>query len=264
MGDPPSDKIHLGKEDRMCCFSQPVESVSHTHIFARSAEKGRQFLVYEMKLVAKAELAMILPLPVPPKTAEDAVTFINLKDYPGLFHDMKEGFPEPPTRGDALADLGNAPKPKSLAVVEVGDFEASFVPSVADFSRLDERFRLPAAAWDALPGYKDHGFAVFKLKKGVREVHPMAFEFPRTDPKRLFFPTVHIHDGKVHATAVFDHSLYCQSREGETLQVLRWDESPKLASGFVKTAKTAGIVDADRHVHRRRISGEQKNEDTLV
>ncbi len=247
----------------MCCFSQPVESVSHTHIFARSATEGRQYLVYEMKVAAKSDLAMILPLPVPPKSAEDAVKFINLKEYPGLFHDMKEGFPEPPTRGVPAAE-DHGPVPKSLAVVEVGDFEASFVPTVADFSRLDERFRLPSAAWDALPGYKNHGFAVFKLKKGAKEIHPMAFEFPRAEPKKLFFPTVHIHDGKVHATAVFDHSLYCQSRDGETLQVMNWEESPILASAFVKTAKTAGVVDPARHVHRRRISNEQKNEDILV
>ena len=37
-----------------------------------------------------------------------------------------------------------------------------------------------------------------------------------------------------------------------------------LRSTFVKIAKAAGVVDATRHVHRRRISGEQKNEDILV
>ena len=244
----------------MCCFSQPVESVSHTNIFARSANEGRQYLVYEMKLAAKSDLAMILPLPVPPKSAEDAVRFINLKEYPGFFSDMNRGFPTPAAQGPA----DNKPRAKALAVVEVGNFEASFVPTIADFSRLDERFRLPTAAWDALPGYKGHGFAVFKLKKGVKDIHPMAFEFPRAEPKKLFFPTVHIHDGKVHATAVFDHSLYCQSREGEALQIRSWEESPKLASTFVKIAKAAGIVDGARHVHRRRISDEQKNEDILV
>jgi hypothetical protein len=35
-----------------------------------------------------------------------------------------------------------------LEVIQVGDFEASFVPTVKDFSRLDERFRLPSAVWD--------------------------------------------------------------------------------------------------------------------
>ena len=38
----------------------------------------------------------------------------------------------------------------------------------------------------------------------------MAFSFPRHDPDRLFFPTVHIHDGHVYSVAQFDHSLYYQ------------------------------------------------------
>ena len=92
----------------------------------------------------------------------------------------------------------------------------------------------------------------------------MAFEFPRAEPKRLFFPTVHIHDGKVHATAVFDHSLYCQSREGEELRLLEWAESGSLASEFMKTDKTAGIVDPARHIYLHEISGEKKNEDVLA
>ena len=80
------------------------------------------------------------------------------------------------------------------------------MPTVKDFARLDERFKLPPSTWDDLPGYKDYGFAVFKLKKGEQKVHPMAFEFPRGDTRKLFFPTVHIHDGKVHQTAGFDHA----------------------------------------------------------
>ena len=48
----------------MCCFSRPVHAVSDTGIFARFAEKGRQFLVYSMKMKADEELAMILPIPV--------------------------------------------------------------------------------------------------------------------------------------------------------------------------------------------------------
>ena len=56
----------------MCCFSKPVELVADTYIFARS-DNGRQFLVYSMSYAAPSELAMVLPLPVPPDTPEDAV-----------------------------------------------------------------------------------------------------------------------------------------------------------------------------------------------
>ena len=72
-----------------------------------------------------------------------------------------------------------------------------------DWDRLDERFRIPPSIFDALPAYRDFGFAVFKLqvtgresesglfpeKPATKTFHPMAFEFPRADPDRLFFPT---------------------------------------------------------------------------
>ena len=131
---------------------------------------------------------------------------------------------------------------KKLEVVEVGSFEASFVPAIKDFARLDERFRLPTSVWEKLPQYKDYGFAVFKLKKGASKVHPMAFEFPRALKDVLFFPTVHIHDGTVPAKAKFDHSLFCQM-EGEA--PLMWEESPGLADGFMKVKETQGIIEGN-------------------
>ena len=57
----------------MCCFSRPVVSVSDTKIFVRPQDKGRQFLVYNMSIEARSELAMILPLPAD----ESDVEFIN-------------------------------------------------------------------------------------------------------------------------------------------------------------------------------------------
>src|SRR5262249_2806219 len=129
--------------------------------------------------------------------------------------------------------------------------------------RLDEAFKLPEDVWEKLPQYKDHGFTVFKLKKGAKRIHPMAFEFPRANVKQLFFPTVHIHDGKVHEKADFDHLLFCQRPANEELPQ-NWNESPKLASSFVKVDKTEGIVLADAHVYRRAMHGSLKNEDTFV
>lgn len=246
----------------MCCFSQPVDLVRGTHIFARASEDGRQFLVYSMTLVAKTELAMILPLPTPKESKEKAVRFINLEKYEDFFKDLAKGFPEPRGGGNTLGLPGNKAHNK-LEVVEVGSYEASFVPSVGDFSRLDERFRLPEGVWDKLPQYKDHGFAVFKLKKGASNVHPMAFELPRAKPKQLFFPTVHIHDGKVHDTATFDHALYCQVSGGEDLK-MRWTESTRPAGMFMKIDKAKGLLDPEAHVYRRKIVGRQKNQDIVV
>jgi hypothetical protein len=247
----------------MCCFSRRVDHVNNTNIFARAGKDNKQFLVYSMALSTKEDLAMILPIPTPKASKEDAVRFISLEDYPAFFADILKGFPAPRSLGTKSIDperkKDDAPK---LKVVEVGAFEASFVPQVKDFARLDERFRLPASTWDSLPVYGNYGFAVFKLKKGKTKVHPMAFEFPRADKKKLFFPTVHIHDGKVHKTAEFDHILYCQVRGGE--DVLEWTESPGLAGGFVKVSKTAGIVEKDAHAYQRIIRGRKTNQDTWV
>ncbi len=245
----------------MCCFSRAVEKVADTNIFARAGKDGRQFLVYAMKMSAKDDLAMILPLPVPKGAKEDAVKFISLEKYEDFFKDLRAGFP---AKGNANTLGGRgAPKVDTLKVVEVGSFEASFVPAVKDFARLDERFRLPTEVWDRLPQYKDFGFAVFKLKKGAKQVHPMAFEFPRARPKQLFFPTVHIHDGKVHDKADFDHTLFCQ-RSGEENLTDGWEESPQPAALFMKAGKAQGLLAADDHVYKRELRGKLKNEDVVV
>ncbi|MBX9583919.1 MAG: hypothetical protein K2X87_26775 [Gemmataceae bacterium] len=167
----------------MCCFSGKVDAVADTTIFARPGEDGRQFLAYAMRFKAGDDLAMILPIPTPEGSQEDAVRFINLEKYPTFFDDLRKGFPEPPAPRAAGRDAPKLAKDDApLKVVEVGSFEASFVPAVKDFARLDARFRLPDGVWDELPRYKGYGFAVFKLKKGERKVHPMAFEFPRAAP----------------------------------------------------------------------------------
>jgi len=246
----------------MCCFSKPVKLVANTNIFARAAAEGAQFLVYSMKLGAAEDVAMILPIPVPPRSKEEAVRFINLEKYDNFFDHLNDGFPVPPeikATGRAGA-LGSAP---ALKVVEVGSFIASFVPSIEDFARLDEQFRLSTDVWDMLPQYKDWGFAVFQLKKGEKKIHPMAFEFPRRDPKKLFFPTVHIHDGSVPARAKFDHFLYCQVGAGSRLR--EWDESKKTAETFMRKLDEAkGIIDAKGHVYRKRMNGVFANRDVVV
>ncbi|MBY0231956.1 MAG: hypothetical protein K2W96_21950 [Gemmataceae bacterium] len=245
----------------MCCFSRPVESVSQTNIFARALKDGKQFLAYSMLLKAKEDLAMILPLPTPKDAKEDAVRFISLEGYPEFFAKLAAAWP-PPRGGDKGAKDGPPKDKPKLKVVEVGAFEASFAPTAKDLGRLDERFRIPQATWDGLPAVKGFGFAVFKLKKGESKVHPMAFEFPRADAKKLFFPTVHIHDGKIHKTAEFDHVLYCQASGGEDM--LKWEESPGIGSGIVDVKKAAGLIDGDSHVYRLRLKGRRANEDTWV
>jgi hypothetical protein len=197
----------------MCCFTGKADRVSDTRIFARFLEGGRQALVYEMTYAAASELAMVLPLPVPARSPEDAVRFVDLSAYPAFFADVQRAFDLPAPRAGAVGRSAPA-SAAPLVVHDVGNFEASFLPSAADCARLDPRFRLPAGFLTALPVYADWGFAVFKLKAAAvhaRRVHPMAFHFPNRCEDELFFPTVHLHDGRVEENASFDHTLYLQA-----------------------------------------------------
>ena len=253
----------------MCCFSKAAE-VSNTHIFARAGKDGRQFLVYAMTVKAEEELAMILPVPTPKASKEDAVKFLALDKYADFFDDLRKGWPEPKAaRGPDNGFPSSEPPPK-LAVVEVGSFIASFVPTQKDFDRVDDKFKLPVDVWAKLPQYKEWGFAVFQLKagekekKGAKAIHPMAFDFPRADAKKLFFPTVHIHDGTVADKAGFDHTLYCQASNGEN--ILDWEESPQPAELFMTKLEKQGqgILDGKDHVYRKTMKGKLKNEDVWV
>jgi hypothetical protein len=273
----------------MCCFSQPAEllRVADTNIFARS-NNDRQFLVYSMSYAASSELAMILPLPVPPHTSEDAVRFIDLHRYPTFFDDMRRGFIYQHDRGRHKGPTTISLVAPKLRVHSVGDFEASFVPRIGDFNRLDERFRIAPDVWDKLPEYHNYGFAVFKLKasfsRGVagamgklfgggvpklRRVHPMAFTFPRRNPELLYFPTVHVHDGEVHWYADFDHNLFCQPDAGmekylRKWEIQMWGRSTKVASEFMNIARSEGIIDSDQYCWSHSIKGLRPNKDTLV
>lgn len=250
----------------MCIFSGQVSAVANTKIFASSAGDGRQFLVYRMQYAADDELAMILPLPTPVSVLEDAVRFIDLSEYKQFFDDMAKGFIEPQPRGYQSVPLPAALP--NLKVYEVGSFQASFVPTLQDFSRLDARFRLPAQTWDQIPRYADFGFVVFKLQAGAKNVHPMAFSFPRRNPGELFFPTVHIHDGNVEEEAHFDHALYCQTPHRSQDWLISSDGpfagTPIAAKMFMDCARAEGMIDPESVIQMKRLHGKYTNDDIII
>lgn len=246
----------------MCCFSGNVEAVSGTSIFARRDGDG-QFLVYSMTLETSVDVAMILPLPVAREGESPLLKFVSLEDYPEFFEHLRRCFPAPRARGGrgvAVAAGGS----QRLAVERVGAFDASFVPTVADLDRLDARFRLDPAVWSSLPAYADYGFAVFQLRAGKAEVHPMALRFRTRSPGSLFFPTVHVHDGTVSQEAAFDHALYGQHvRESPA----RWTQGSVIPVGVmdfgnqVVSDRTHGIVQPRHPVFRCSMSGRLSNAD---
>jgi hypothetical protein len=219
-----------------------------------------------MVMTSEEDLAMILPIPVVQPADEKAVRFHDLSRYPSFFRDLEKAFPAPSgnLRGgggqDPFASAGG-----ELEVQKVGAFDASFVPSVADFKRLDERFRLDESVWKSLPQYEKFGFAVFKLRKGNNQnVHPMAFHFPSAKPGHIFFPTVHIHDGKVHEAEDFDHTLYAQAWTNAVIKGTDWQESPQSVGRFVKHKLSGDLVWGGGHLYKKNIRGNAKNEDIIA
>jgi len=272
----------------MCLFSGPVRHVAGTQIYAApvpSLSPTHQRLVYEMEVALERDTAMVLPIPVPPASAEDAVTFVDMSACANFFDCLAALWPQPQSGELTRGGGGPIPRPAStLRVHDVGDFEASFVPILADFARLDERFRLPNEVWSKLPQYADWGFAVFKLRsakeqseegKGLlarifsrgatapraKRRHPMAFDFPRRKASELFFPTVHVHDGEVHETAVFDHTFYAQleANPPSSEPTDHWWKAPTATTGLMHTAKPFVLL--DRPVYKKRLAGDQPNRD---
>lgn len=258
----------------MCIFSQPVIAVNNTKIFARLSGQGTQFLAYQMTYESRDANAMILPIPVRQPASEKAVQFINLKRYGDFFEHLDSGFPFV-----SPGAIGCSAPPKSadlsmLKVFEVGSYIASFVPSLADFERVDPRFKLPMEIWEQIPEYKDFGFAVFQLAAGTLKPHPMAFEFQSLNDE-LFFPTIHIHDGEVHDQEEFDHVLYMQ-HAGLDSRVGRYQNSfiADRATGVVRSKNRASnFCDIDRAkklllgnllVHREILRGKLPNQDVKV
>lgn len=216
-----------------------------------------------MELKADEHLAMILPIPIAQPAREDMVQFVSLEDYPNVFAGLRRAFPQPQNLSLGRS-RGAASSPARLKVVEVGSFSASFVPAIRDFQRLDPQFRLPDGVWEKLGGYAAYGFAVFKLKQGHARIHPMAFIYPTATPDRLFFPTVHIHDGVVHRRAHFDHALYCQTGGFGGRNLTAWEESAGPASQTINTRSAKNLILPEHHLYRRNLRGELDNEDITL
>lgn len=257
----------------MCCFSTATE-VHETSIFARFTKPGTQALVYQMRYTAERPTAMILPLPVALPAKEDSVRFKSLKEYPRFFEDLAAGFPAVPkpslfpSKGVAAATAA-----ATLAVHDVGDFVASFVPSVKDFARVDPRFVISKDVWDRIPAYADYGFAVFQLKELSGTPHPIALEVDVRAPQSLFFPTVHIHDGTVHDKDDFDHVLYAQEATFDARAAsyggpdavdanTGFVRSKERASAFSDAGRAQGLVDGNLLVHKTTLRGLLPNRDT--
>jgi hypothetical protein len=92
----------------------------------------------------------------------------------------------------------------------------------------------------------------------------LAFTFPRRDPRSVFFPTVHVHDGHhVPDEAHFDHQLYLQASPVLDA-LLGWTDSKGVLGDEVDVARANGLVDGTRGGKTKMLMGPMKNTDTWI
>jgi len=177
--------------------------------------------------------------------------------FPDIFEDIHDLFPK--LRGiDLPFSAGSA---EILEVIQVGAFSASFVPNQSEFSRLDPHFQLSKIVLETLPNYTDYGFVVFKLQKGALQVHPMAFWFKTREENQLYYPTVHVHDGSVYKTEVFDHTLYAQGSLSEDIGLDSTYEKKGSKELEIIESKSKGIVSSSSEVYKKILVGSLPNKD---
>lgn len=251
----------------MCCFTERMPFVGATRIFARG-DGDWQVVAYEMVFKSEAPVAMVLPLPVMPSSGEGSLRFIDLSSDPEFFRHLHQAFVGRQSRG--VGEGGQ----RDLTVHRVGQFEASFAPNRKAFSRLDARFRIDDRLLDQLGDMRDYGFAVFQLSPSAepQRTHPMAFKYRRRNRGELVFPTLHIHDGEVHAEAQFDHALYWQAERAPDrddwmipgIGQGSWEAPVTHPSKFVDATRSAGVFNPNQGLYRVTLRGTGPNADQHI
>jgi len=248
----------------MCIFSKSVNKVSDTSIFLSSLSNQRHATVYQTKVSMSDVNAMILPVP------GESIQFVSMEKYPEFFEDMAKLWPKEVRRSRSVA------KSMTLAVERVGDYLASVVPSIADFDKLDPLFKLPEMVWEQLPDYTGFSFVVFKLVPRENDLHlsnkfhPMAYTYMPHDPFKFFFPTVHVHDGKVDDLDDYDHTLYFQMNQHFNSVPRDWEMSSRSVPSAVidvnKTILMPGVTLVDRlaPICRKEVKGNITNQDYRI
>lgn len=195
----------------MCIINEEVDDVNSTQIYASLDKSGkRQLTIYSNKIVTEKDNAMILPVPNP-----QSVSFVDLSDYTSIFDDFQRSFIKRLTLSNTSKSRGfpsmNCVN-DTLAVHNVGSYQASIVPSLSDFNKLDKSiFTINPEVFTILQkNYSStFGYIVCKLKKGTHAYHPFAYThdtymienqfslmdlfYNKQKKPLLFIPTRHYH-----------------------------------------------------------------------
>ena len=194
----------------MCIITSTVNEVAKTRIYVSADEANRrQLTVYSNYVSSSRENAMILPVPNP-----ESIELLNFSNYPAFFEDLANCFQKRIPRGISNT-LGFGLVTETLPIYKVGSYQASIVPNLDEFDRLDfHTFKVDPNLYSFLDVHYrkgNFGFIVCSLMAGDHTYHPFAYTHGMHKSGRLFIPTMHYHPGHTHETGDWDHLIYSPS-----------------------------------------------------
>lgn len=205
----------------MCLFANEVDDVANTQIYvAADINQTEQCVIYEMAVSLRGGVnAMILPVPA----EAGSIKLYDLSTAEDLFKELNEMFV---VRSRGMS-FGKEDDEDSLEVVQVGNYDVSVAPSVADMKRVNRGvFQLSANVEETLRKHYASGFAfvVAQLRESGKG-HPLAYTHPLAD-KRLFIPTRHEH-GPSTQLPKWDHHIFYPYKLGlEDFPANRYNQAP--------------------------------------
>ncbi len=193
----------------MCIFTGTIEPiVSATKILVAMLAMNLQLTVYQNKVIADGNVAMILPVPGP------RVYMVDLSSYANLFNDLEQDLPYNPYAG-MLSLRRDAPR-VMLDIQRVGSYDVSVAANLIDLEALDwSHFALTPAVLTILRKHyaSNFSFCVARLRQSASP-HPIAYIHERID-SQMFIPTRH--EGHANHAVKWDHSIFMYAQPEDRL-----------------------------------------------
>eukprot|EP00039_Didymoeca_costata_P014148 m.225482 g.225482 ORF g.225482 m.225482 type:complete len:278 (+) comp15957_c4_seq10:185-1018(+) len=185
----------------MCIIQGKVERVAKTNIMVAPIQNGLQLTVYSNNVAMKdAAGAMLLPFPLvaemsDEKQLEEPCQLVDLSEYKTLFSELNRAC-FPVMKSLSINRNASPNCSDSLAVVQIGSYKASIVPTIGDFERLRmDVFTIDPVVFEFLSQKypNQYGFVVCQLDK-ERDYHPFGYITQKLPDGSMFIPTMHYHE----------------------------------------------------------------------
>lgn len=151
---------------------------------------------------------MILPVPSTKEGAD--ISLVSMEGAEDLFKVLNEIY-TPRARSMGLSK-SKSRETFSLEVKKVGDYDVSIVPSLRDFDRLSDIFKVSENVSEILESNYSNGFSfVVAMLNKTGSFQPLAYTHEMPRDLKMFVPTRHEHGDDEEGLPDWDHTIYINS-----------------------------------------------------